>query len=230
MFNISNRFVLREEAGSEGSDDGGFTAEQFKELQTENESMKAQNQSMQGKMDELLGETKRAKAASREAKDVATAAAHAKAQKDGDFEQLYKSSQEQANAFKSELESLNSNIASERQGSAAMKIASSLADGPNAEILATFIKGRLRYTDDGMKVLDANGQLTVSSNEELAAEFQNNARYASLLRGNQSSGGSATGGSKSSGAASKTLTRSEFDSQTPMKKMEFIKLGGNITQ
>jgi hypothetical protein len=233
MFKLSNYFVLREEAGSEGGEGGGgaeFTAEQFQALQAENESMKTQTQAMQGKMDELLGETKRAKAARREAEDAATQAANAKAKKDGDFEQLYNSSQEQSGAYKTELAELRNNIATERQGSAAMKLAAELAEGVNAELLSTFIAPRLKYTDEGIKILDSNGQLTVSTVEDLKADFQSNPRFLALLKGNQSSGGGASGGQKSSGAASKTITRSEFDALTPLKRMEFVKAGSKIIE
>lgn len=232
MFKLSNYFVLRAEAGAEGGEGGGgdkapeFTAEQFQALQDENKSMKTQNESMQGKMDELLGETKRAKTAKRETEEAARLLASEKAKKDGDFEQLYNSSQEQSAAFKNELDGLRNSVASERQSGAAMKLATELADGVNAELLSTFIAPRLKYTDEGIKILDGNGQLTVSTIEDLKTDFQNNARFASLLKGNQSSGGGAAGGGKSSGAAAKTLTRAEFDGLAPMKKMEFVKGGG----
>ena len=228
MFNLSNYFVLQEEAGDEGAAGGGteFTSEQFQALQAENESMKTDNQSMRNKMDELLSETKQAKAAKRETDDQARAAAADLAKKNGNFEQLYNSSQEQAGAFKTELEQLRGNIAVEKSSNTAVRIAAELADGVNAELLSTFIAPRLKYTDEGIKVLDGNGQLTVSSIDDLKAEFLNNSRFSALLKGNQSTGGGATGGSKSSGAAAKTLTRTEFDAQTPMKKMEFIKSGG----
>jgi hypothetical protein len=232
MFKLSNYFVLREELHQDGDKGGAseFTAEQFQALQAENESMKAQTQSMQGKMDELLGETKKAKAARREADDLAAEASNAKAKKDGDFEQLYNSSLEQSSAYKTELASLRDGIASERQGSAAMKLAAELADGVNAELLSTFIAPRLKYTDEGIKILDNNGQLTVSTVEDLKADFQNNPRFLALLKGNQSSGGGASGGQKSSGATSKTITRSEFDALSPMKRMEFVKAGSKIIE
>ena len=225
MFKLSNYFVLREEMNEEGGEGGGapeFTAEQFQALQAENNSMKS-------KMDELLGETKRAKNQKRESDEAARQAEADKAQKAGDFEQLYKSSQEQSNDFKSQLDEFRGSVASERQSGMAMKLAAELADGVNAELLSTFIAPRLKYTDEGIKVLDGNGQLTVSTIDDLKTEYQSNARFSALLKGNQSSGGGATGGTKSSGAAAKTLTRSEFDGIAPLKKMEFIKSGGKIT-
>lgn len=198
-----------------------YTVEEFQSLTDENAKMKAH-------MDTLLGETKQAKALAKQQADDATKLANDKAKKDGDFEQLYNSSTEQANGYRTQLESLQGTISSDKTNSAAMSLAVQLADGYNAELLSEKIALRLKYTDEGVKVLDANGQLTVSSIEDLKAEFSGNERYASLLKGNQSSGGGAPGGNNS-GAASKLLTRAEFDGLNPMRKMEFIKSEGKVS-
>jgi hypothetical protein len=187
-----------------------------------------ENNKMRGHMETLLGETKTAKALAKQQADEATQLANDKAKRDGDFEQLYNSSTEQANGYKSELETLRGSISTSNTNREAMSIAMQLADGFNAELLSEKIAQRLKYTDEGVKVLDANGQLTVSTVEDLKKEFSNNERYASLLKGNQSSGGGAIGG-KNSGAAGKLLTRAEFDAMNPVKKMEFIKADGKLT-
>jgi hypothetical protein len=198
-----------------------YTAEQYDALVSDNAKMK-------GHMDTLLGETKTAKALVKQQTEDATNLANEKAKKDGDFEQLYNSSTEQANGYKSELETLRGSISASNTNREAMSLAMQLADGFNAELLSEKIALRLKYTEEGVKVLDANGQLTVSTVEDLKAEFSNNERYASLLKGNQSSGGGAVGG-KNSGAAGKLLTRAEFDAMNPTKKMEFIKSDGKLT-
>jgi hypothetical protein len=198
-----------------------YTAEQYDALVSDNAKMK-------GHMDTLLGETKTAKALAKQQAEDATNLANDKAKKDGDFEQLYNSSTEQASGYKLELETLHASISKSNTNREAMSLAMQLADGFNAELLSEKIALRLKYTDEGVKVLDANGQLTVSTVEDLKAEFSNNERYASLLKGNQSSGGGAPGG-KNSGAAGKLLTRAEFDAMNPTKKMEFIKSDGKLT-
>ena len=191
-------------------------------------ALKEENDKMRGHMDTLLGETKTAKALAKQQADDATQLANDKAKKDGDFEQLYNSSTEQSNGYKTELETLRQKMSADKTNTEAVKIAMQLADGYNAELLSEKIALRLKYTDEGVKVLDANGQLTVSSIEDLKTEFSNNERYASLLKGNQSSGGGAPGG-KNSGAAGKLLTRTEFDALNPAKRMEFIKSDGKLT-
>ena len=85
----------------------------------------------------------------------------------------------------------------------------------------------MKYHDDGVKVTDSSGDLTVSTLDDLKAEFKNDARYSSLLKGNQSSGGGASGGSNS-GCAAKVKTRAEFEALNPVRRMEFVKSGGEI--
>lgn len=188
----------------------------------------AENASMKSKMDELLTEAKRAKQAKRDIEAESTAERERVAKEQGDYQQLHKSAQEKYESTLTELDSLRQGVANEKKNNTALKLAADLADGANAEILSEFIGRRLKFHDDGVKVTDANGSLTVSSFEDLKNEFKNDARYAALLKGNQSSGGGASGGSNSSGAT-KVRNRAEFEALNPAKRMEFIKSGGTIT-
>jgi len=70
--------------------------------------------------------------------------------------------------------------------------------------------------------------LTVSTLDDLSKEFSGSARFASLIKGNQSSGGGAAGGSNS-GSAAKEMNRADFDGLDPVAKMKFIKDGGITT-
>lgn len=209
------------EGGEEASATQSYTQEQYDAVVAEKDSMKA-------KMDELLGETKQAKAKAKAESEAKAKLAEEQAKKNGDFEQLYDSMTEQANDYKSQLEELKNQIANKERDNLALKIAGELADGYNAELLSEHISRRLRYTEDGVKITDSNGQLTVSTVDDLKAEFKQNERYASLLKGNQASGGGVVGG-KSSGATEKVLSRSEFSALPPLKQMEHIKSGGKIT-
>ena len=188
----------------------------------------AENASMKSKMDELLTEAKRAKQAKRDIEAESTAERERIAKEQGDYQQLHKSAQEKYESTLTELDSLRQGVANEKKNNTALKLAADLADGSNAEILSEFIGRRLKFHDDGVKVTDANGSLTVSSFEDLKNEFKNDARYAALLKGNQSSGGGASGGSNS-GGATKVRSRAEFEALNPVKRMEFVKSGGTIT-
>jgi len=224
--------VYLDEASDDGDKGGGSGGEGDKGgdktfSQKDMDGLQSQIDAMKTKNDQLLGEVKTNKQQRREADDATRIAKEEKARKDGDFEQLFNSSEEKNKATQTELDSLRSGIATEKRNMSAIKMAGELAEGANAELLSEFIAPRLKYTDEGVKVLDSNGQLTVSTLEDLKTEFQGNSRYASLLKGNQAGGGGANGG-KGSGATDKTLTRTEFDALNPSKKMEFAKSGGSV--
>ena len=204
------------------------TENQETQVSAEVEQLMADNAAMKAKMDELLTEAKKAKQAKRDIESETQSERERIAKEKGDYEQLHKSSQERYESTVAELESLRGTIAQEKKGKVAMKLAAEIADGANAELLSEFIGRRLKFHDDGVKVTDNSGNLTVSSLSDLKTEFQNDARYSALLKGNQSSGGGASGGSNSSGAT-KVRNRAEFEALNPAKRMEFIKSGGTIT-
>jgi len=192
------------------------------------EALMSENAAMKAKMDELLTEAKKAKSAKREIEEQSQLERERIAREKGDFEQLHRSSEERYQATVKELESMRASVANEKRNNAAMKVATELAEGANAELLSEFISRRLKYHDDGVKVTDSSGDLTVSTLDDLKAEFKNDARYSALLKGNQSSGGGASGGSNSGGAA-KVKSRAEFEALDPASRMSFVKSGGKLT-
>ncbi|HEY7865011.1 MAG TPA: hypothetical protein VIC51_03300 [Psychromonas sp.] len=219
------------EGGGAGGGEGGEGGEQGAVdpavLQAQIADLMKQNEAMRNKNSELLGETKRAKELRREAEQRATEEAEEKARKAGDFEQLHKSSRQENEKLKQQIQEMQQSTAKQIQKNTAMKLAAQLADGENAEILSDYISKRLKYTDDGVKVTDNNGELTVSTLEQLKDEFSSSTRFKSLLKGSQASGGGAQGGGNSS-ATSKVMTRSEFDNVNAGQKSEFIKSGGKV--
>ncbi len=201
--------------------------EQMNNMQSENQRLQQEHAAMLNKNNELLGELKKNKDAKREAEALAQQEATEKARKAGDFEQLLKSSEEQRHALEEQLNKLHGNVSKEKINNAAMKMAAELADGANAEILSEFIARRLKYTDEGLKVTDVDGNLTVSSLADLSSEFANSEKYKSLLRGLKSSGGGANGGGDSV-PENKQMDRADFEKMQPAKQMEFIKKGGTL--
>jgi chromosome segregation ATPase len=170
------------------------TPESTPDLEALKKDWESEKQKILGKNEELLGELKSIKQKAREAEEAAKQAEIDKAKKAGDHEQLYKSSEAEREKLAQQLNELQQSIHQEKVSGQALKMAAEMADGPNAEILADYIAKRLKYTDDGMKVTDASGELTVSSLDDLKAEFKNSERFQSLLRGNQASGSGAPGG------------------------------------
>ena len=194
--------------------------------------LQAQFSAVKGKSDELLSEAKMAKQKARDAAESRERAKLDKARQEGDFEQLLKSSESERNNLNEQLNSLRTNISTEKVRSQAMQIAAELADGANAELLSEFVQKRIKYTDDGtIKVLDQNGDLTVSSLEDLKNEFTNNERYKALIRGTKSSGGGAPGSTASSASNTskvKTIDRATFDTMSHPDRAAFFKDGGKM--
>ena len=160
------------------------------------EGLKRQNQT-------LLDEAKEAKRLRREADDKLEREKLDAAKAKGDFEQLYASSEQALAAERAARAELATSIERRDLTSAASKIATGIADGENAEILAEFVGRRLKIVEGQVKVTDASGNLTIATLEDLAKEFQLSPRYASLVRGSQASGGGAAGNVR--GGATKQL-------------------------
>ena len=201
--------------------------EALKAAQTKYTELSQEFEAVKAKKDELLTEAKRAKNAKREAEEAARQAEMDKAHASKDFEQLFKSSEAEREKTHAELEALRTGIANEKVSNEAMKISSTLAEGTNVDLLADFVKRRLKYAEGEIKVVNQKGELTVSTTEDLAKEFQNDARYSALLKGNQSSGGGANGGKN--GGAGKTLTRAEFEALDHLQRPKFLASGGKLT-
>jgi hypothetical protein len=211
-----------EEVEAEVPEAKTYSEQEYKDIQTQLDAIKAKN-------DELLGETKRAKAARQQAEEQARLEAEEKAKKDGDFEHLFKSSEEKRQNYEKELNDLRSSISRKECERQALDIAGQIANGPNeARLLSDHIVKRLKHSDEGFTILDGSGNPTVMKVDDLQAEFNSNDLFASLLKGNKSTGGGAAG-SSSGGGATKTATREEFAQMNPHQKMEFSKAGGNLT-
>ncbi|NAQ13508.1 hypothetical protein PscP89CL_04365 [Pseudomonas syringae] len=170
------------------------------------EGLKRQNQT-------LLDEAKAAKQRARDAEQAQQLREQEAAKARGDFEQLFTSSEQALAAERAKLAELTSTIERRDLSSAASKVATVIADGENADILAEFIQRRLKVVEGQVKVTDAQGNLTIATLEDLAKEFEQTPRYASLVRGTQANGGGAAGGK--GGGATKT-----WDQMTGMERVE----------
>jgi hypothetical protein len=221
---MSRKYKLMDEAnGGEGGEGAGGG----EDLKAQLEALQAENESLSNKVNELLGEAKKAKKQRREAEAAAEEERKKKAEAEGNYQQLFESSEKERGTLAAQLEELQGNIAKKEVNASAMQIATRLAEGENVGLLSEFIARRLKFTDDGIKVTDSAGNLTVSTLQDLEKEFSGSARYASLIRGKQSSGGGASGGSGGS-SATKTMTREEFDALEQHKRKSFIKDGGKV--
>ena len=178
------------------------------------------------KIDELLTEKKTVQQKAIEAEESARLETAEKLRKANDFEQLYNSSESERQKAAEELATLKANLQQQQVQGQASKVAASLTkDTARANLLSQQISSRLSLVDGEVRVLDTNGNLTVSSVEELTQSIK--AEYPFLVDGSQAAGGGATGGSSGAGDT-KQVSRSDFDAMDNRKRMSFVKSGGKI--
>lgn len=178
------------------------------------------------KIDELLTEKKTVQQKAIEAEEAARLETAEKLRKANDFEQLYNSSESERQKAADELATLKANLQQQQVEGQASKVAASLTkDTARANLLSQQISSRLSLVDGEVRVLDTNGNLTVSSVEELTQSIK--AEYPFLVDGSQAAGGGATGGSSGAGDT-KQVSRSDFDAMDAVKRMKYIKSGGKI--
>lgn len=207
-----------------GQDNG---AEDKKKQDVDIQAIIDDNKRMKSKLGELLGETKQAKKKAKEEADRAEELARQKALKDGDYEQLLKSSEEKNKSLSEKLAQIEADREKELIRNASLKLSAKLADGNNAELLSEFVSRRFKIVDGELKVLDEKGNLTVSTPDDLENEFARSDRFKSLLRGSKASGGGATGAG--GGAPSKkSITRAQYNELDPADKAKWFKEGGTV--
>jgi hypothetical protein len=178
------------------------------------------------KIDELLTEKKTVQQKALEAEEAARQETAEKLRKANDFEQLYNSSESERQKAADELATLKANLQQQQVEGQASKVAASLTkDTARANLLSQQISSRLSLVDGEVRVLDTNGNLTVSSVEELTQSIK--AEYPFLVDGSQAAGGGATGGSSGAGDT-KQVSRADFDAMDNRKRMSFVKSGGKI--
>ncbi len=178
------------------------------------------------KIDELLTEKKTVQQKAIEAEEAVRLETAEKLRKANDFEQLYNSSESERQKAADELATLKANLQQQQVEGQASKVAASLTkDTARANLLSQQISSRLSLVDGEVRVLDTNGNLTVSSVEELTQSIK--AEYPFLVDGSQAAGGGATGGSSGAGDA-KQVSRADFDAMDSRKRMSFVKSGGKI--
>ena len=178
------------------------------------------------KIDELLTEKKTVQQKALEAEELSRLETAEKLRKANDFEQLYNSSESERQKAADELATLKANLQQQQVEGQAGRVAASLTkDTARANLLSQQISSRLSLVDGEVRVLDTNGNLTVSSVEELTQSIK--AEYPFLVDGSQAAGGGATGGSSGAGDT-KQVSRTDFDAMDSRKRMSFVKSGGKI--
>ncbi len=152
-------------------------------LEDQLNKLKENNSSL---IEEKRKETESKQAAEQAAKD----AARELAKKNGDYDQILKSAEEERNKALETLSNYEKRIALKEIEALSMKLASEIAfDSDAAELLAEQFAKRLKYSEDGVKITNTKGELTFSTAEDLVKEFQATSKFKALLKGTQATGG-----------------------------------------
>ncbi len=195
-----------------------YTVEQ---LLQEKQELETKLKAVVSHQEKLLGETKKAKEDRANSLAEAKRIADDKAKSNGEFEELYKSKDQEANEYKKQLEDYKRSVRNDKLQASALRIATDLADGDNAELLSEFVIRKL----DGLA--DETGVISDNIVTDLKKEFANNQKYKSLLRSSKASGGNALGnvGNK---AETKEISRADFDKMDQLSRKNFFAGKGRV--
>ena len=165
--------------------------------------------------DKLYKETKQAKADRELAVSQEKKISEEKAQKDGEFEKLWNTSKQEKEELVKRLEAIEKANRNEKVQISAMRIATELADGVNAELLSEFVQRNLN------KMADEAGALSAEVLEAVKNEFKNDGKYKALLRASKAAGGGATG-NVSTKTQSQEMSRADFARLSPLAQGKFF--------
>jgi hypothetical protein len=200
--------------------DEAMKAKVAEELENQTKGLKAKN-------DELLAEKKAIQRAKEESDAKTRAEAEELAKKQNNFQQLYESQKEEADALRSKIEEMNKLAVRQTVQSQASKFAVSLTKDVNkAKLLEEKISQRLTILEGEVRVTDGNGQLTVSTIDDLVSSIKT--EYPFLVDGIQATGGGATRAQGGAGAGIKEVSRVDFDAMKQGDRAKFIRDGGKV--
>jgi acetyl/propionyl-CoA carboxylase alpha subunit len=182
---------------------------------------------LKSKNDELLAEKKAIQKAKEESDAKARHEREKQAQENGQYKELYESQKAENDSLGVRLKEMMENQQRQTIKSEALRLAGTLTkDVQKAKLLEKEISQRLTLVDNEIRVTDDNGQLTVSSLDDLSAKIKT--EYSFLVDGIQSQGGGAT---RSIGGASvevQEMSRSQFDELSQKDRALFVRGKGKI--
>ena len=158
---------------------------------------------LQKKVDELLSEKKSEQEKRRQAEDAAKKAAEEQARKNGDIESLEKSWSEKLSTREKELlaqlQEKDTSLRTLLVDNVAQSLAAKLA-GDSAALIMPHIKSRLAVEEGKTRVVDAAGQPSALTIDELEKEFRGNQLFAPVIIGSKATGTGGDGGKDKSHA------------------------------
>lgn len=211
-----------------------MTEEEIKSLQETAAAAAKAAEEAKIRLEKLEANNKALLAEKLEAKKQAEEAALQAAKKSGDVEALEKSWAEKLRAIEeaknNEVSGLKSLLDGVTRGATAATVAAEIF-GQHSDLMRPHVDSRLRTEIiDGkpqVRVLDAAGNLTALTIDDLKNEFKNSAKFAPFVVGSRASGGTGVNGNGSGGTIA-TITRTAFEAMAPTQKTKFFKDGGKV--
>ena len=182
---------------------------------------------LKSKNDELLAEKKAIQKAKEEADAKSKQEQEKNAQENGQFKELYESQKAENESINLRLKEMIESQQRQTIKSEALRLASTLTkDVQKAKILEKEISQRLTLVDNEIRVTDDNGQLTVSSLDDLSAKIKT--EYSFLVDGIQAQGGGATRNIGGASVEIQEMSRSQFDELSQKERSAFVRGKGKI--
>lgn len=176
-----------------------------KELETSTADLTSQMESLKANNSSLIEEKRKETAEKQRLADEAKKIQQDLAKKNGDFDSIVKSVEEEKNKALEELTNLKGQIAHERMENIATKLAADLAhDADAADSLKELIMNRLKFDGEQVKILDKDKKISNLSIDDFKKEIQTTPRYRYMLKANPASGGRPINANGSAGSSSKT--------------------------
>lgn len=172
------------------------TVEQFEALQKQMQALddrakalESENVTLKGHVKKVLDEKADVEAKRKEAEDKAL---QTKAKTDDDWKNIVALKDKELQALKDEQAKKDELWQERNLKDEARKLAQTLASDPRkVDDLTDKISKRIKMTEDGIKVTDEHGNLTIDKTDKLLGDFK--ARYDYLCDGIQSTGAGAVG-------------------------------------
>ena len=177
------------------------------------------------KKDELLSEKKAEAEKRRAAEEAANEKALEAAKKNGDIESLTNSFNEKINALTAEIDGYKAEKKTTAIGDIAKQFVDEnvTSDAVVREAITNDLKNRLDLREGKPVVLDAEGNLTALTTDDLFTEFKNASKYKPHLVASKASGGGASGSNGSGAAGGNLAEKSLADCKTPEERMQVLK-------
>ena len=172
----------------------------------------------------LLSEAKAAKEETRLLREQQTEAEQSRQKEKGEFEQLWKTAEQEKNETSVKLTELIAANKSKEVDLISGKLALLSDDPKKVELLSVIAKQFVKDTEDGLKIMIDDVEVQVNDVQQRLMKD-----YPFLVDGSKATGSGASG--QGSGAGNgKQITRAEFNAKGQGDRAAFVKDGGKIIE